>query len=139
MARKSAWVRSPSRQRKLQPKIPDVLKLELSKTAAEFTETYLRPRNIKDPPKNPQFNYVTDVYIKWFGSTLFFCAGYCVPGPNALVPNFEHRFARMRYSGDNRFELSFRRYTDEWVELYTGQTPGECLEAIKTEPFFEVP
>jgi WD40 repeat protein len=72
------------------------------------------------------------------GRSLYFFSTYCVPGPNALVPSFEAKFARMRYAGNDRFELSFMRYTGEWVELYTDLTLDECLAAIREEPYFAI-
>ena len=59
-----------------------------------------------------------------------------VPGPNAMVPSFESKFARLTYTGAERFTLSFMRYTGEWIELYEDLSVEECLEAIKTDAYF---
>jgi hypothetical protein len=59
-----------------------------------------------------------------------------VPGPNAISPFFEDKFARMEYVGSDRFNLSYMRYTGKWLEVYTGLSVDECLAAIKDDPLF---
>ena len=59
-----------------------------------------------------------------------------VPGPNALMPFFEAKFARLEYTGMNQFNLAFMRHTGEWVEIYPGLTLGKCLAAIQDESWF---
>jgi hypothetical protein len=135
MAKKQkVWMYSPPKQPK--PKIPDPLKAEVTTRANELIDTVLKPKYIQPPPENPRFNYIVDVYGKWFHSTFYFCTKYCCPGPNAISPSFESKFARMQYAGNNRFHLAFMRYTGEWIELYTDQTVDECLTSIKDEPYF---
>jgi hypothetical protein len=77
--------------------------------ANELIETVLKPKHIQPPPEDPQFNYIVVMYGKWYHRYFYFCATYCVPGPNAPMPGFEAKFARMEYAGNNRFHLSFMR------------------------------
>ncbi len=130
------WVYSP--RKATPPRIPETLKREVTTRANELIETVLKPRYIQPPPENPQFNYIVDIYGKWYHSAFYFCATYCVPGPDALVPSFEAKFARMQYAGNSRFHLSFMRYTGQWVELYPDQTIDECLAAIRDESYFSM-
>jgi hypothetical protein len=65
-------------------------------------------------PENPQFNYIVDMYGKWYHRYFYFCATYCVPGPNATVPSFEAKFARMEYAGNNRFHLALPAPSGIW-------------------------
>ena len=135
MAKKQkVWMYSPPKQPK--PKIPDTLKAEVTTRANELIDTVLKPMHINPPPENPRFNYIVDIYGKWYHSYFYFCSKYCVPGPDAIVPDFEAKFARMEYAGNNRFHLSFMRHNGEWVQLYSGLTVDECLAAIKDEDFF---
>lgn len=137
MAKKQkVWMYSPPKQPK--PKIPDTLKAEVTTRATELIDTVLKPNNIQPPPENPRFNYIVDIYGKWFQSAFYFCAKYCCPGPNAISPSFELKFARMQYAGNNHFHLAFMRHTGEWIELYTDQTVDECLTAVKDDPNFTV-
>src|SRR5947207_570357 len=118
--------------------LPEALKMEVTTRANELIDTVLKPKYIQPPPENPQFNYIVDIYGKWYHSAFYFCTTYCCPGPNAISPSFESKFARMQYAGKDRFHLSFMRHNGEWVELYTDQTVDECLTAIKDDPWFTV-
>ena len=118
-------------------KLQETLKREVTTKANELIETVLKPKHIQPPPENPQFNYIVDMYGKWYHRYFYFCATYCVPGTNATVPSFEAKFARMEYAGNNRFHLSLMRHTGQWVELYTGLSLDECLAAIRDDPFFQ--
>ena len=128
------WVYSP--RKPTPPPVPETVKREVITRANELIETVLKPKYIQPQPENPQFNYLIDFYGKWYRSAFYFCAKYCVPGPDALVPSFEAKFARMQYAGNGRFHLSFMRYTGQWVELYTDLTVDECLAAVRDDPFF---
>jgi hypothetical protein len=44
------------------------------------------------PPENRQFNYIIDIFGKWYRSYFYFCGRYYCPGPNAISPTFETRF-----------------------------------------------
>src|SRR5437764_5525380 len=101
--------------------LPEALKMEVTTKANELIQTVLKPRYIQPPPENPQFNYIVDIYGKWYQRAFYFCAKYCVPDPNAIVPDFEAKFARMQYAGNRRFHLSFMRHTGQWIQLYTDQ------------------
>jgi hypothetical protein len=121
-----------------QPKIPEPLKAEVTTRVNEFIDSVLKPRYIKAPNEKPQFNYIVDISSKWYQSYCYLCSQYCCPSPDALVPGFEHKFARMQYAGNNHFHLSFMRYNGEWVPLYADQTLDECLTAIKDEDYFVI-
>ncbi len=129
--RQKRWVYVPPKAA-----ISNTLKSEVTTKANELIDSVLKPAHIKPPPDNPQFNYIVDIYGKWYHSYFYFCAKYCVPGPDALVPDFEAKFARLQYAGNNLFHLSFLRHTGEWVQLYSDLPLDECLTAIRDEPFF---
>jgi hypothetical protein len=99
-------------------------------------EEVLKPQHIQPPPKDERFNYLVDIYTKWHQSYFYFCATYHSPGPNAISPSFETRFARLAFVGNNRFDLSYMRHTGQWWELYSGLTLNEALAAIRDEPHF---
>jgi len=129
------WGYSPRKATTSQ--LQETLKREVTTKANELIETALKPKHIQPPPENPQFNYIVDIYGKWYHRYFYFCATYCVPGPNATVPVFEAKFARMEYAGNNRFHLSFMQHIGQWVELYTDLSLDECLAAIRDDPFFQ--
>jgi len=118
------------------PKVPDTLKVDVKTKADDLVESVLKPTHIKPPPPDDRFNYIVDIYTKWHQSYFYFCAKYCSPGPNAISPFFEVRFARMGYVGQNRFNLSYMRYTGQWWEIYPELTVDECFAAVANEPHF---
>ncbi len=136
MAKKQqkTWVYSPG---KPQPgKVPESLKAEVTRKAQDLVETALKPHYVQPAPEDPQFNYIVDIYTRWYRHFFYFCAKYCVPGPNAIEPYFESIFARLDYVGDNRFNLSFQRHTGQWMTIYTDLSLDECLVAVKDDPWF---
>lgn len=74
--------------------LPESLKMEVTIKANELIETVLKPRYIQPLPGNPQFNYLVDIYGKWYHKAFYFCAEYCVVDPNPIEPSFEAKFAR---------------------------------------------
>jgi len=92
---------------------------------------------IQPPPKKPRFNYIIDVAAKWHGSSLHFVSTYACPGPTAISPTFEAKFARMEFVGNSKFRLSFMRHTGKWVVLYERLALDECLDAIQNDPWFQ--
>ena len=128
------WVFSPSKPPA--PKVPAGVKAEVQQKADQLVETAIKPQHIKPPPKDDRFNRIVDIYTKWHQRYFYFCAKYCSPGPNAMSPDFETKFARLAYVGENRFNLSFMRHTGQWIEIYTNLSLDDCLAAIKDDPFF---
>ena len=128
------WVASPPPK----PPIPASVKADVTRRAQELVETVLTPRYVREPPPEPQWNYLVGLSTRWYRSSLYFCATYCCPGPQALSPSFEQRFARMAFAGQNRFHLAFMRYTGAWVVHYQDLPLDECLTAICDDPWFQM-
>jgi hypothetical protein len=130
------WIYSPPK--KPAPKVPPNVKADIEKRAAELV-TQLKLTRVQAPPAADAFqhNYLADIYTKWYRHYFYVCAKYCVPGPNALVPFFEAKLARLEYIEPNCFDLSFMRYTGEWVLLHSNLTLDDCLTSIAEEPYFE--
>ena len=118
--------------------LPEALKAEVTTRANELIETVLKSRYVQPPPENPRFNYIVDIYGKWYRKAFYFCAKYQVAGPNPPEPYFEAKFARMQYAGEQKFHLSFLRYTGQWVQIYTYLTVDACLEAVRDDPYFTI-
>ena len=102
----------------------------------ELIDKVLKPKHVKPPREGSTSNYVTDITLKWHGSTLFLVSVYACPGPNAIAPKFEDRFARVKPAGGGRFDLAFMRYTGQWVSLHHGITLDQCMAAIRDDPWF---
>lgn len=132
--RQKMWIYKPPRRSK--PKVPDTIKWNVEEKGRELVETILKPKHVKPPSGDERFNYIVDIYSKWYRNYFYFCTKYCCPGPNAISPYFEAKFARMEYVGNDRFNLSYMRHTGQWWEIYTGLSADECLAAISDEPHF---
>jgi len=131
---KKMWVHSPPKPAK--PKVPDMIKIEVEKKCNELVEAVLKPKHIQPPRKDGQFNYLVDIYTKWYRNYFYFYAKYHCPDPSSIASHFETGFARLEYAGGNKFNLSYMRHTDQWCEIYPAETLQECISAIKDEPHF---
>ena len=118
------------------PKTPESLKATVKTKADELVETTLKPQNIKPPPEDMAFNYVVDIYTKWYRNYLYFCATYANPRPTAIASHFEIKFARLEYVEKDRYHLSYMRHTGKWWEVYPDLSLDECLTTIKDDPLF---
>src|SRR5262245_41666520 len=82
--------------------LPGTVKDEVDTKARELIETVLKPKYVQPPPTAHQLNHITDITTKWLGSKCDFISIYACPGPNAIAPTFETKFARMEYVGDGK-------------------------------------
>jgi hypothetical protein len=118
--------------------ISEILKTEVEAKSKQLIETCLKPRHVKPPAEVQQFNYIIDIGAKWYRNNFYFFSTYACPGPNALSPTFEWRFARMEPLSDGKFALYAMRHTGkEWVGVLDALTVDECMTAIKEDPWFE--
>lgn len=128
------WVYSPPKNSK--PKLPENVKRDLEKKAELLIEETLKPKHIKPTPENTTYNYIIDIYTKWYRNYFYFYSKYHCPGPNAISPTFESKFARFEYIGDDNFNLSFMRHTGQWIEIYTDISVEQCLSVVRDDPNF---
>ena len=131
---KKTW--GPRPPRKLKYKVPESVKAHVQKKADHLIQSTLKPKHIEPPPKDARFNYIVDIYSKWYQSYFYFCATYRCPAPNSISEFFESRFARLEYVGNETFSLSYMRHTGQWIELFTNLSLDECLESIRSEPHY---
>ncbi len=133
MTRKQ-WVVSSSSKAK--PKIADAIKKELTDKANALIENVIKPNHISPPPTDNDFNYLVDIYSKWYRNYFYFCSTYNCPHPNAIAPSFDIKWARMEYVGEDKFNVSYMRHTDKWAEVYQEISMLDSLKAITEEPYF---
>lgn len=131
---KKRWVYSPKKQ--AAPPVSDSLKQTVKDKADEVVNTVLIPQHVKPPPEDHQFNYLVDIYTKWYRNYFYFCSTYNSPGPNAISPSFKDKFARLEYVADDRFNLAYMRYTEQWQEIAQGISLDEALEMIRDSGLF---
>ena len=134
MARKMTWVFTPAKSPTF--KIPDNVKALVEERANQLIESELKPQHVKLKPPGNNLNYVVEIYSKWHRHYFYLCAKYRCPASNRISEFFEHKFARLECFGNDSFNLSYMRHTEQWWELYQGMSLKECLEAIRQEPHF---
>ena len=132
---RKAWMSGPVTKPK--SSLPGTVKHEVDTKATDLIEKILKPKHILPPPEGSQSNYIIDIKTKWIGSTCYFISTYACPGPDAIAPTFEEKFARMEFVGDAKFTLSFMRHTGKWVELFAGISVDECMRAVQDDPWFQ--
>lgn len=131
---KKRWVYSPKKQSA--SKVPDSLKQTVTDKADELVNTVLIPQHVKPPPEDNQFNYLVNIYTKWYRNYFYFCSTYNSPGPHAMSPSFEDKFARLEYVGAERYNLAYMRHTEQWQEIAQSISLDEALEMIRDSGHF---
>lgn len=135
MAARKQWVYVPPKPPR--PKVTKQVKAAVQEKADDLVQSFLKPTFIKPPPEDYEWNYIVDIDTLWYGNCLYFRSKYRVPSPHALSEYFEERFARLEYVGENKFNLAFKRHTEQWFEVDQELTLEDCLQRIHTDPLFQ--
>jgi hypothetical protein len=135
MPTKKRWMYVPPKPAK--PKVPDDLKPEVQRKADEFIESYLKPTFLLPPPEDPKFNYVTDIFAKWYQRFFYFCSTYRCVHERCISEFYESRFARLEYVGNRRFNVAYFRHTGQWWTILEELTLEECLKEIKEQQLLQ--
>jgi len=117
-------------------KISDMLKHEVKVKTDSLIDNVLKPKYIKPPPKDNDFNYIVDIFSKWHRSYFYFCSKYNCPSANAMAPSFNSNFARLEYVRGDKFNLAYMRHTGKWLEISFDLSLEECLDEIENLPHF---
>ena len=131
---RNIWMASPAKKPK--SSVPDSVKAEVEAKATDLIGNVLKRKHVQPPPKDQQFNYITDIGAKWHRNYFYFFSTYACPGPNSVSPIFESKFARLEYVGNAKFALYYMRHNGEWVGLFDTISVDECLKAIQDDPWF---
>jgi hypothetical protein len=132
---RKGWVFSPPKPSK--PKVDDATKAEVERKADELIESFLKPEFVKPPPEGTEWNYIVDIYGKWYRSYFYLCAKYRCPAPNCITEFFETKFTRLEYVGSGKFNLAFMRHTEQWAETEEGLCLEECLDKIRNDSMYQ--
>jgi hypothetical protein len=136
MPRNGRWV--AGRFPRSRPPIPPSLKQRVQAEADRLLADVLKPRSVQPP--HPEYNYITDIFTRWFRTWFYFCATYTSPPrpPDGVQETFEVRFARLEYAGGERFHMAFMRYTGEWIEIYRDLSLEEALKTMEDDAYFSI-
>lgn len=119
------------------------VKLKPSEADQKIIEEYFQPMvesfKIAFIPKDPnkEFNYTVDIYSKWYRDCFYLCQEFKSEHPHRLTDEFEVKFARLKYMGDNQFGFSYFRHTGQWHLVAQGLTMEKCREMILANPVFQ--
>lgn len=101
---RKTWVYKPPRPKNQQ--VPDNIKRDVEAKARDLIETFLKPEYIHPALADSDLNYIVDIYSRWYRNYFYFCSKYACPGPNAISPFFETKFARLEYLASGCFDIS---------------------------------
>ncbi len=129
------WVYTGAGRSGARARPPAAEKAAITAACESFIAEVLKPRFL--PEIRPTaFNYPVDITGKWHGANYRFIQRFRsahahagVP-PEAEAPEFDAPFARLEYVARDRFDLSYRRYTEQWFRLYRSVSLAEALALI---------
>ena len=90
---------------------------------------------LKNP--NKEFNYVVDIYTKWYQNGFYLCEKYKSEHENRIADEFEAKIVRMKYVGKDRFNFSYFRHTGQWHLVAEALSLKDCKEMILSNPNFQ--
>lgn len=130
---KYTW--APTKKRSIR-KISDSIKSEIKLKADALIDRVLKPKYIQPPPEDNDFNYLVDIFSKWYRAYFYFCSRCNCPSPNAMARSFNSNFARLEYVDRDRFNLAYMRHTGQWFEIWFDLSLEECLDEIENGVHF---
>lgn len=137
MATKKRWMYVPPKPPKL--KVPEYLKSTVKAGADEFVESFLRPRFIKETPKEYQWNLPSRYFYEVASAVLLFLFNVALSWSQCDLRVFESRFARLEYAGGEKFNMAYMRHTGQWWEIFQDLTLDQCIEEIRVNPLLQLP
>ena len=125
------WVYSP-KQKKGKPTEKDKKELEnfFAPLIEQFKRQYIKP----EPDK--YYVYTSEIYCKWYQHFFYLCEKNITDSPNNLAKEYEYKFVRLKFNGNNKFDFSYFRHTGQWHLVADDLTKEECLEMITGNPVF---
>jgi hypothetical protein len=91
---------------------------------------------IKENP-DKRFDYLVDVYTKWYRNYLYFCEKIKSEHPNRIKDEYEVKFVRLERTGKDGYNFSYFRHTGQWFLVTIDLTLKDCLEMMQANPNFQ--
>jgi hypothetical protein len=121
------WVYSPT--------ATESQKLAITKDFEPLVEEL--KKNLRPLPEPQQFNHCIDVFSKWHRNYFYIMQKFKT-GENSYTDFFEAGIARLEYYGEAKFNVSFFRYTGQWVPIYENMSTEDVKKAILEDEWFQV-
>ncbi|MEM8527816.1 MAG: hypothetical protein AAGG68_24455 [Bacteroidota bacterium] len=82
-------------------------------------------------------NQGVSFFGKWYRGFYYVYEKLKTP-PDSMVEEFDVGVARMKYVGNEQFNLAYFRHTGKWEDLFTHESLSleESVNAIKNDPWF---
>ena len=119
----------------LKVKLTELGKKNIKDDFQPLVESFKKQCILKNP--NKEFNYLIDIYSKWYQNYFYLCEKYKSEHSNRLADEFEVKIIRLKYTGKNLFDFSYFRHTGQWHLLAKGLTLDDCKEMILSNPVFQ--
>ena len=81
---------------------------------------------LKSIQPDKRYNYVVDIYSKWYRHYFYFCMLYQADFPNRIKDNFEVKYLRMECISNDKCNLSYFRHTNQWLIIAENITFETC-------------
>jgi hypothetical protein len=132
MKNKRIWISKESRKSIL--KLTDLEKNDIMTQCQPLVELFKNQYITENPAKG--FDYLVDVYTKWYQNYFYFCEKFKSEHPNRIKDEYEVKFVRLERIGKDRFIFSYFRHTGQWFIVTNDLTLKDCLEMIEANPNF---
>lgn len=130
---KRYWMPSSTRSPIIKPSEAD--KEHINNYFLPLIEAFKKQYIPKKPNKG--FNYLVDIYSKWYQNYFYLCEKYRSEHPERIQDEFEMKFVRLKYTGKDQFEFSYFRHTGQWHLVSVGLTLDDCKNMILSNPVFQ--
>ena len=123
--RERIWVRVPT-------VVPAGEKDVITAACERLIAEVLKPRFL--PEIRPtEFNYPVDLYGRWHGTKYRFIQRFRSDRADVIASEFDAPFARLEYTGRDRFDIGWYRHTGTWYRLYHAVSLSEALRLIESD------
>ncbi|MDD3877140.1 MAG: hypothetical protein PHT69_10990 [Bacteroidales bacterium] len=133
MSTKRIWEIKHVKQKKT--KVNDTQKKEITAFFEPLIVHYMK--HLQEVIPDKKYNYVVDIYTKWFQNYFYFCEKYKAEYANRIADDFERKFLRLEFVADNQFNLSYFRHTGQWYLVNENLSLETCLKMINENPLFQ--
>ena len=107
----------PRTTRAKQPLPDDIEKAHIIATSDAFIRDVVKPRFLPEIIST-QFNYPIDIFGVWAGGRYRFMERYRSGFPDNAGEEFDAPYARLNYTGRDRFDIYWMRHTGKWWLLF---------------------
>jgi hypothetical protein len=133
MKNQRIWISKESMKTKL--KLTDSEKNDIMTQCQPLVHLFKNQYVIENP--DTRFDYLVDVYAKWYHNYLYFCEKFKSEHANRIKDEYEVKFIRLELTGKDRYNFSYYRHTGQWFLVTIDLTLKDCMEMMQANPNFQ--